>query len=169
MQNIAEFRIIGRIGSTEIKEKVATLDVAANYGRKVGNDWEDDTHWNRVTFFGKNIERAAKMAKGDLVHVTGRVRQSRYDRDGHAAITAVDLRVVKRRFGDRAFEIIRHQQAPYPANMREHPDMRADPVRQRLAPGHFGIGVVRRAKHADEDLGHADLTRQRIVDTQSLA
>jgi len=34
MQNIAEFRIIGRIGSTEIKEKVATLDVAANYGRK---------------------------------------------------------------------------------------------------------------------------------------
>jgi len=58
---------------------VATLDVAANYGRKVGNNWEDDTHWNRVTCFGKNIDRADKMAKGDLVHITGRVRQSRYD------------------------------------------------------------------------------------------
>jgi single-strand DNA-binding protein len=90
MQNIAEFRIIGRIGSTEIKEKVATLDVAANYGRKVGNDWEDDTHWNRVTCFGKNIERAAKMAKGDLVHVSGRVRQSRYDRDSQT-VYSVDL------------------------------------------------------------------------------
>ncbi|WP_340267630.1 single-stranded DNA-binding protein [Sphingobium mellinum] len=90
MQNIAEFRIIGRIGSTEIKEKVATLDVAANYGRKVGNEWEDDTHWNRVTCFGKNIERAAKMAKGDLVHITGRIRQSRYDREGQT-VYGVDL------------------------------------------------------------------------------
>ncbi|HQS96803.1 hypothetical protein [Novosphingobium sp. 17-62-19] len=61
MQNISEFRIIGRIGSADIKEKVAFLDIAANYGRKVGDEWEDDTHWNRVTLFGKNIARAEKM------------------------------------------------------------------------------------------------------------
>ena len=90
MQNIAEFRIIGRIGSTEIKEKVATLDVAANYGRKVGNDWEDDTHWNRVTLFGKNIDRAAELAVGDKVRVKGRVRQSRYERNGET-VYGVDL------------------------------------------------------------------------------
>lgn len=90
MQNISEFRIIGRIGSAEIKEKVAFLDVAANYGRKVGNDWEDDTHWNRVTCFGKNVARAAKMGKGDLVHITGRVRQSRYEREGQT-VYGVDL------------------------------------------------------------------------------
>lgn len=82
MQNISEFRIIGRIGSADIKEKVAFLDIAANYGRKVGDEWEDDTHWNRVTLFGKNIARAEKMGKGDLVHATGRVRQTRYERDG---------------------------------------------------------------------------------------
>lgn len=90
MKNIAEFRIIGRIGNTEIKDKVAFLDIAANYGRKTTEGWEDDTHWNRVTLFGKNIDRAAKIVKGDLVHVTGRVRQSRYERDGQM-IYGVDL------------------------------------------------------------------------------
>lgn len=90
MKNIAEFRIIGRIGQADVKDKVAFLDLASNYGRKVGDDWEDDTHWNRVTLFGKNIDRAAKMGKGDLVHVTGRVRQSRYERNGET-VYGVDL------------------------------------------------------------------------------
>lgn len=90
MKNIAEFRIIGRIGSVDIKEKVAFLDLAANYGRKVGEEWTDDTHWNRITLFGKNIERVQQMGKGDLVHVTGRVRQSRFDRDGQV-VYGVDL------------------------------------------------------------------------------
>ena len=90
MQNIAEFRIIGRIGKVDVKDKVAFLDIAANYGRKVGDDWEDDTHWNRVTLFGKRIARAAKMGKGDLVHVTGRVRQTRYEQNGET-VYGVDL------------------------------------------------------------------------------
>jgi len=90
MRNIAEFRIIGRIGNGDIKEKVAFMDIASNYGRKVDGEWEDDTHWNRVTLFGKNIDRMAKMGKGDLVHVTGRVRQSRYERDGET-VYGVDL------------------------------------------------------------------------------
>ena len=36
MQNIAEFRIIGRIGKVEVKEKVTYLSVASNYNRKDG-------------------------------------------------------------------------------------------------------------------------------------
>ncbi|MDE2562834.1 MAG: single-stranded DNA-binding protein [Sphingomonadales bacterium] len=90
MQNIAEFRIIGRIGKVEIKDKVAFIDVASNYGRKVDGNWEDDTHWNRVTVFGKNVERAGRIAKGDLIHLTGRVRQSSYTRDGER-VYGVDL------------------------------------------------------------------------------
>ena len=38
-QNIAEFRIIGRIGAIEIKDKVTYLDVASNYRRKDGKEW----------------------------------------------------------------------------------------------------------------------------------
>jgi hypothetical protein len=42
MQNIAEFRIIGRIGKVEVKEKVTYLSVASNYNRKDGDDWKTD-------------------------------------------------------------------------------------------------------------------------------
>src|SRR3546814_20019243 len=79
---ISEFHIIGRIGKAAIMDKVAFLDIASNYRRKVDDEWVDDTHWNRVTFFGKHIARVAKMSVGDLVHVTGRFRQSRYERNG---------------------------------------------------------------------------------------
>ena len=90
MKDIAEFRITGRIGKSSIMDKVAFLDIASNYRRKVNDEWEDDTHWNRVTLFGKHIARAAKMGKGDLVHVTGRVRQSRYEQNGET-VYGVDL------------------------------------------------------------------------------
>src|SRR3546814_8885959 len=66
---ISEFHIIGRIGKAAIMDKVAFLDIASNYRRKVDDEWVDDTHWNRVTFFGKHIARVAKMSVGDLVHV----------------------------------------------------------------------------------------------------
>lgn len=90
MKNISEFRVIGRVGRIEILNKVAYLNVAANYGRKVDGEWCDDTHWNRVTLFGQCIERAQKMETGDLIHVTGRVRQTKYDRGGEA-VYGVDL------------------------------------------------------------------------------
>ena len=96
MKDIAEFRITGRIGKSSIMDKVAFLDIASNYRRKVNDEWEDDTHWNRVTLFGKHIERASRMAVGDLVNVRGTVRQTRYERNG-STVYGVDLRVV--RFG----------------------------------------------------------------------
>ena len=39
MRNIAEFRIIGRVGRIEVLDKVAYINVAANYGRKVNGDY----------------------------------------------------------------------------------------------------------------------------------
>src|SRR3546814_17979628 len=70
------------MGKAAIMDKVAFLDIASNYRRKVDDEWVDDTHWNRVTFFGKLIARVAKMSVGELVHVTRRFRQSRYERNG---------------------------------------------------------------------------------------
>ena len=70
MQNIAEFRIIGRIGKVEVKEKVTYLSVASNYNRKDGDEWKTDAHWNNVTLFDKLAKRLT-ASKGDLVHITG--------------------------------------------------------------------------------------------------
>src|SRR3546814_4240784 len=79
MQNIAEFRIIGRVGKISEHDKVTKVNVAANYNRQENGEWVTDTHWNEVTLFGKLIERGGKAQKGDLVHITGRVRQNSYD------------------------------------------------------------------------------------------
>ena len=81
MQNIAEFRIIGRIGKVEVKEKVTYLSVASNYNRKDGDEWKTDAHWNSVTLFDKLAKRLT-ASKGDLVHITGRVRQNNYEAGG---------------------------------------------------------------------------------------
>ncbi|RKF23442.1 single-stranded DNA-binding protein [Altericroceibacterium spongiae] len=90
MQNIAEFHIIGRIGRIDATKEVTHLSVAANYNRRDGNEWRTDPHWNRVTLFGKLRERLAKAATGDLVRITGRVRQSSYEAEGETRY-AVDM------------------------------------------------------------------------------
>ena len=90
MQNIAEFRIIGRVGSVDTTDKVTHVSVAANYNRKDGDEWKTDTHWNRVAFFRQLAERAADLGKGDLVHITGRVRQNSYESNGETRYS-VDL------------------------------------------------------------------------------
>ena len=47
--------------------------------------------------------------------------------------------------------------------------MRAGPVRQRLRPGRLGVGEVRGAEDADENLRLADLSRGRIGDPDPFA
>ena len=82
MQNIAEFHIIGRIGKIDAAKDVTHISVAANYNRRDGDEWKTDPHWNRVTLFGKLRDRLAKADTGDLVRITGRVRQSSYEAEG---------------------------------------------------------------------------------------
>jgi single-strand DNA-binding protein len=79
MQNIAEFRIIGRVGKINRYDKVTKISVAANYNHQENGEWVTDTHWNEVTLFGKMIERAAKAQVGDLVHIGGVMKDSSYD------------------------------------------------------------------------------------------
>lgn len=89
-RNIAEFRIIGQVGGLDQKEKVTYVNVASNYNRQIEGEWQEDTHWNRVTCFAKCAEYAGKSAKGDMVHITGRVRQTSYERGGET-IYGTDL------------------------------------------------------------------------------
>ena len=75
-QNIAEFRIIGRIGKITAREKVSFVSIAANYNRRDGDDWKTETLWNSVVCFSNVSSQVEAAGKGDLVHVTGRVRES---------------------------------------------------------------------------------------------
>lgn len=75
-QNIAEFRIIGRIGKITAREKVTYVSVAANYNRRDGDEWKTDTLWNSIVCFSNVATQIEAVNKGDLVHVTGRVRET---------------------------------------------------------------------------------------------
>lgn len=77
-QNIAEFRIIGRIGKITSRERVKYVSVAANYNRRDGDEWKTDTHWNSVVCFSNVASQVEAAGKGDLVHITGRVRESQH-------------------------------------------------------------------------------------------
>ena len=87
-QNIAEFRIIGRIGKITSREKVKYVSVAANYNRREGDEWKTDTHWNSVVCFSNVASQVDNAAKGDLVHITGRVRAHEASQHGEANDTS---------------------------------------------------------------------------------
>ncbi|WP_267347131.1 single-stranded DNA-binding protein [Sphingomonas sp. GM_Shp_2] len=74
-QNIAEFRIIGRVGKITKREKVSYVNIAANYNRRDGDEWKQDTIWNSVVCFANIASHLENVGKGDLVHVTGKVRE----------------------------------------------------------------------------------------------
>ena len=80
-QNIAEFRIIGRVGKITPRDRVTFVSVAANYNRRDGDEWKTDTHWNSVVCFSNVASKVEAAGKGDLVHITGRVRESQHGQD----------------------------------------------------------------------------------------
>jgi len=93
MRNIAEFQIIGRIGSIKKLGSATRLNIASNYPSKDEHgNWEDHTYWNSVVIFSEpiqaNIEK--NLGKGDLVHARGRIHQSSFERNGETVYT-VDL------------------------------------------------------------------------------
>jgi single-strand DNA-binding protein len=93
MRNIAEFTLIGRVGSIKQVGKTVRVTVCANYPVKDDKgQWKDDAHWNEVTIFTKALQSYASedVSKGDLVHVRGRLRQNSFERDGQRVYT-VDL------------------------------------------------------------------------------
>ncbi len=93
MKNVATFEIIGRVARIDAYEKVTRITTASNYNYKDGEsgEWRQDTYWNQsVTFNQRPREVAAELQKGDLVKLTGRLRQSSYEKDGQR-IYATDL------------------------------------------------------------------------------
>ncbi len=90
MNAIATFEIIGRVASIQTFEKLTRITTASNYRVKDDKgEWTDDTHWNQVVIFSEKRRAyiAEKIGKGDLVRVTGRLRQSRYIKDGETIFT----------------------------------------------------------------------------------
>lgn len=69
---------------------VTRMRVVTNGRRMVDGDWQDtDTSWWAVTAFGRTAEAAAQhLHKGDLVIITGKIKQREWEKDGVKRTTA---------------------------------------------------------------------------------
>lgn len=93
MKNVAIFEIIGRVARIDAFDKLTRITTASNYNIKDDktDEWREDTHWNQTVAFNQHPrEAAADLRKGDLVKITGRIRQSSYEKDGRR-VYATDL------------------------------------------------------------------------------
>ena len=69
---------------------ITRLRVVTNARRLVDGDWQDtDTSWWNVTAFGRVAEAVGdQLHKGDLVMVSGKVKQREWEKDGVKRTTA---------------------------------------------------------------------------------
>lgn len=87
---------------------VARMRVVTNARRLVDGDWQDtDTSWWTVTAFGRTAEAAAdQLNKGDLIVVTGKIKQRSWEKDGvkreTAEVTADEVAKVVKAGGQAA-------------------------------------------------------------------
>lgn len=92
MKNFAEFQILGRVGKIKEFDGKVNVTICANYPTKKDGETRDNPHWNEVSIFSEAVRGyATKYAKaGDLVHVRGRVKQNKFERNGETVYT-VDM------------------------------------------------------------------------------
>jgi len=86
---------------------------------------------------------------------------------GHVGVGPVDHRLVKAGLGDAGLEIIADRLPGGAAEIGEGADMRADPIRQLLAPHRLGVGEARRAQDGDKNLHRDDLAVTAVDDLSS--
>ena len=87
----------------------------------------------------------------------------------HGPVGPVDLGIVEGGLVDPALQIVGNQQLRRAAEKAEHAHVGAGPVRQLLRPGRLGVGEIRGAEHANENLRLADFACHRIDDADPLA
>jgi hypothetical protein len=97
-------------------EKVTYVSVASNYNRKDGETWKTDTHWNSVVCFGTVAAQVGNVEEGDLVHITGRVREN-----SHSGDNGITTRLILSRTHSRS----------WPANW---PSRTIEPMKGALPP-----------------------------------
>src|SRR5215470_10850474 len=87
----------------------------------------------------------------------------------HHGVAAIDLGIVERGLVHAALEIVGHDETRHATKEAEHAHMGLDPVRQRLCPSRFRIGVVGSPQNRHEDLGLTHLAGRWIHDGDLLA
>lgn len=76
-----EVRVLGK------DKNVAKFTVKYPAGRKVDDKWVNEPEYYDVTGFKDDVERMLEVSAGDMVLVTGRLKQDRWEKDGQKRST----------------------------------------------------------------------------------
>jgi len=112
--------IVGRAGrdgetkSTSSGTAMATVSIATDYWKGKG---QKTTEWHNIVAFGSQAEKLAKVNKGDLVQVIGRMSSREYtNRDGNKVRSFEIIANRVDTFIDRGQELREAQEASGNAN-----------------------------------------------------
>jgi|GEM_PF-1756982 len=101
----SEITLVGRVGrDPELRftpqngTAVCNFSLAVNRNRRVGNDWQEETTWFKITFWGEQAERVnQRITKGMLLLVVGdRIEADHYTNNEGRVI--VNLNVTARTY-----------------------------------------------------------------------
>jgi single-stranded DNA-binding protein len=118
MYGEATFSIIGNVGQIRQAGSTTKVSICANYSRKDNRgNWADDPHWNTVTVFHEPTQKFIReyVRKGDMVRVTGVMREGRYDKDGETVFTHDLISLRFSRLGPKREDSEAEPQPPAPA------------------------------------------------------
>ena len=99
MKGLNKAYLIGNIGqdpelrATASGKQVLKLSLATPHARKVGDEWQDQPDWHRITVFDQQAEFLARYArKGDMLAVECAIRPNKWT--DQANVTRYEVSIV---------------------------------------------------------------------------
>ena len=86
--SVNEVTLLGNLGKDiEVREtnsglEVGGFSVATTYGKKVKEEWTNETTWHNVVLFKPNDFLKNSLVKGSKVFIKGRIQNRSYEKDG---------------------------------------------------------------------------------------
>ena len=96
---------------------VLSLATKSGYKDKQTSEWVNHTEWHRIVAFGKTVDYAKGLTKGDYVEVEGELRSNEFDAEAGQGKKKV---TVKRRGWEVRASVVRKLVPP--AKSAENPD-----------------------------------------------
>lgn len=101
-----------KISTSKQNNEFVTLSIATNERVCRNDEWSTHTEWHNLVFFGKSIETAKKLKKGDQVFIEGKIRSNKWtDKEG-VSRTAINIVVQHAHIINRSAEEKKQKNIP---------------------------------------------------------
>ena len=97
MAALNRVQLIGALGSipkvhqSKQNTEFAVTSLATNESIRQNDEWKTLTEWHNLVFFGKFVEAAKKLDKGDQVFAEGKIRTNKWTDNENNERTAMSI------------------------------------------------------------------------------